>query len=334
MILAPRKFIRNSPQLLYKFRTAVTLIIIGMYIGVQPVLAQVCMNPSGELVLNQTFGTVTNSVSLDDLTTYGNAQSNCPDDNKYALAPSLDGTCFNSTWYAIPMDHTPNDMLGNMLIVNGGNKPGTFYQQSVAGLCNGTSYEVSLWAINVLRTHTCIDPLIPNLSIVVETPTGQVIQSAALGLIQQEDTPTWRRYAVVFTMPMSTDIVVIKLVNNEGDYGCGNDMAIDDFQVKQCSDCEQDFTPVYVPNAFTPNQDGINDTLTVLMNSKPVSFSLKIYNRWGSLVFASTDPAQQWDGTYAGRGCESDTYAWVVSYQTGTRTKREHTQTGQVFLVR
>ena len=334
MILAHHKFLRCSILLWYKFCTAITLIVIDMYIDVQPVSAQVCADPAGEIVLNQSFGTVSRSVSLDGLTTYRNAQSNCPDDSKYALAPALDGTCFNSTWYAVPMDHTPNDRLGNMLIVNGGNKPGTFYQQPIAGLCKGSSYEVSVWAMNVLRTHTCVNPLVPNLSIVVETPTGQIIQSAALGLIQQEDAPTWRRYAVTFTLPTFTDNVVIKLVNNAGDYGCGNDMAIDDFQVKQCSECEQDFTPVYMPNAFTPNQDGINDTLALLMNTKPVSFSLKIYNRWGSLVFASTDPAQQWDGTYAGRSCESDTYAWVVSYQTGARTRREHTQTGQVFLVR
>lgn len=334
MIPAFCKFIRNSHQLWCKFCTAITLVLIGLGSNTQVVLAQVCTNPAGEIVLNQTFGTVGNAVSLDGLTIYGNAQSNCPDDSKYALVPSLDGTCFNSTWYAVPMDHTPNDRVGNMLIVNGGNTPGTFYQQPIGGLCRGTSYEVSVWAMNVLRTQTCIDPLVPNLSVVIETPTGQVIQSAALGLIQQADAPTWRRYAVTFTMPTSTDNVVIKLVNNQGDYGCGNDLAIDDFQVKQCSECEQDFTPIYVPNAFTPNQDGINDKLTLLISTKPNSFSLKIYNRWGSLVFWSTDPAQQWDGTYAGRGCESDTYAWVVSYQTGARTKREHTQSGQVFLVR
>lgn len=325
---------RNSAQLLYKFHLMVTLVVIGLGIGWQPVRAQVCTDSAGEIVFTQSFGTIDNPVSLDGIATYNYEPSGCPNDNHYTLSPTVDGTCFNSTWHAVPMDHTPNDILGNMLIVNGGNRPGTFYRQPVSSLCKGSSYEVSLWAMNVLRTNTCIDPLIPNLSVVVETPTGVVIQSSSLGLIQQADTPTWRRYSATFTLPTSVDNVVIRLVNNQGDYGCGNDLVLDDLQVKQCGECEQDVNPVYVPDAFTPNQDGINDTLVLLMQAKPISFSLKIYNRWGNLVFASTDPAQQWDGIYGGIACAADTYAWVVAYQTGTQIKREHVQSGQVHLLR
>lgn len=57
---------------------------------------------------------------------------------------------------------------------------------------------------------------------------------------------------------------------------------------------------VFVPNAFTPNADGKNDCFKVV--SGPVtSYSLQIYNRWGSLVFNSNSKEECWDGYYKGK---------------------------------
>lgn len=76
---------------------------------------------------------------------------------------------------------------------------------------------------------------------------------------------------------------------------------------------------VVVPNAFTPNGDGVNDLfrLTLLEGSATV-LELSIYNRWGTKVYSSTDPNAAWDGRMDdGKEAPSDVYAYYIRWQRG-----------------
>jgi gliding motility-associated-like protein len=55
------------------------------------------------------------------------------------------------------------------------------------------------------------------------------------------------------------------------------------------------FYPVYVPNSFTPNNDGVNDAFFV-EGVEARGYRLEIYNRWGELLFYSEDPTEPWIG--------------------------------------
>ncbi len=56
---------------------------------------------------------------------------------------------------------------------------------------------------------------------------------------------------------------------------------------------------VFPPNAFTPNSDGANDTFKV--QSQGVNYyGIRIYSRWGELIFEATDLNDEWDGTHNG----------------------------------
>jgi gliding motility-associated-like protein len=66
-----------------------------------------------------------------------------------------------------------------------------------------------------------------------------------------------------------------------------------------------------IPNVFTPNGDGINDEFKVSYKSL-VSFSAKVYNAWGRLVYSWTDPAQGWDGTIGGNPAAEGTYFYYI----------------------
>jgi gliding motility-associated-like protein len=86
-----------------------------------------------------------------------------------------------------------------------------------------------------------------------------------------------------------------------------------------------------VPNAFTPNGDGVNDKVFVrgfAINRMKWS----IYNRWGQLVYASTDRNQGWDGRYKGvlQPQEVYTYTLEIEFTDGTRA----TKTGDITLLR
>lgn len=71
---------------------------------------------------------------------------------------------------------------------------------------------------------------------------------------------------------------------------------------------------IYVPNAFTPNNDGINDRFGA-KGMYITEFNMKTYNRWGELVFQSNSVEDTWDGTFHGRACPVDSYIWTITAQ-------------------
>ncbi len=75
-------------------------------------------------------------------------------------------------------------------------------------------------------------------------------------------------------------------------------------------DCE-----FFIPNAFTPNGDGINDDfgLTGAANYSPFSFS--IYNRWGQTVFRAVSSTARWDGRFKGLDMPAGAYPWIIDYR-------------------
>ena len=70
-----------------------------------------------------------------------------------------------------------------------------------------------------------------------------------------------------------------------------------------------------IPNAFSPNADGLNDTFQASSNAPLESFSLLIYNRWGEQVFESTDINVAWDGSHQNKMADIGVYAYVLQYQ-------------------
>jgi gliding motility-associated-like protein len=72
-----------------------------------------------------------------------------------------------------------------------------------------------------------------------------------------------------------------------------------------------DYT-VFVPSGFSPDGDGINDKLTPLLVGVREMKSFRIYNRWGQLLYQTTDKNAGWNGTYNGKQQVSETYVWVV----------------------
>lgn len=69
----------------------------------------------------------------------------------------------------------------------------------------------------------------------------------------------------------------------------------------------------FAPNTFTPNQDEFNNNWRVYVNGIDVQrFNLKIFNRWGELIWESNDQEVPWDGTYNGGVCQDGTYVWKV----------------------
>jgi gliding motility-associated-like protein len=91
---------------------------------------------------------------------------------------------------------------------------------------------------------------------------------------------------------------------------------------------------VYIPNAFSPNGDGENDSLKfyLLDNHCLKEFEISIYDRWGENVFATNHLRDSWDGTFNGKKLDSQTLTYYC--KTITATERQIMRKGNISLVR
>jgi len=89
-----------------------------------------------------------------------------------------------------------------------------------------------------------------------------------------------------------------------------------------------------IPNAFTPNEDGLNDVFSILNPIYYPVFSFEIYNRWGQQVFATSDVTRGWDGTYDTKTQEIGMYIWVVTYEKANEPGKKFILRGTVTLLR
>lgn len=74
---------------------------------------------------------------------------------------------------------------------------------------------------------------------------------------------------------------------------------------------------VYVPNAFSPNNDGVNDELLPFVppQIQVISFEMNIFDRWGNLVFKTTDPTFSWDGRWNGKEMPIGVYIYSLQME-------------------
>jgi|GEM_PF-2264637 len=131
----------------------------------------------------------------------------------------------------------------------------------------------------------------------------------------------------------STDSTIV--ISNAGRYritarnACGS--AQDDLFV-EVEECNED---LYFPSGFTPNSDSKNDVFraAVLPGVRVAQYELMIYNRWGELVFRTTDLRQGWNGTFRGVPQDTNTFVWMARYRKRTG-EPEIIRKGTFVLIR
>jgi gliding motility-associated-like protein len=111
------------------------------------------------------------------------------------------------------------------------------------------------------------------------------------------------------------DSFVMECVHNGFDVGYGekDPPVTADTNTNGVNSSASSDEPFFVPNSFTPNQDGNNEFF------KPISNTIKewefeIFTKWGDRVFFTADEFRGWDGTYNGMSCENGSYVWQISY--------------------
>ena len=91
----------------------------------------------------------------------------------------------------------------------------------------------------------------------------------------------------------------------------------------------------YVPNAFTPDGDEYNNSFQPVFYSgfDDQTYSFRIYNRWGEMLYESHDPKVGWDGTFQGHLVQDGVYTWSISFKSKENSE-PYKYTGFVTLIK
>lgn len=155
---------------------------------------------------------------------------------------------------------------------------------------------------------------------------GQPLQLHATGAINYLWTPNQWISGATSPNPVSLpeDNIVYFLTGTD-QYGCRGTDSINILLYRLSPD-------MYVPTAFTPNGDGLNDVIRpILIGMRSLSY-FKVFNRFGELVFYTTEKEKGWNGIYKGKPQDSATFVWMAE---GVTFKGKRiTKKGFVVLIR
>lgn len=90
------------------------------------------------------------------------------------------------------------------------------------------------------------------------------------------------------------------------------------------------------PNIFSPNNDGVNDNFGLITNKTINQYQLRVFDRWGTLIYDSTNPEEPWDGRYNGQSVPTNSYVYQVSLTSELcdGQLKEENYSGSILLVR
>ncbi|MBC8173367.1 MAG: gliding motility-associated C-terminal domain-containing protein [Chitinophagales bacterium] len=118
------------------------------------------------------------------------------------------------------------------------------------------------------------------------------------------------------------------VVDEEGVYWVRSELLcntiMDSVIISVCND-------IYIPNAFSPNDDGINDVFEIIVADPARIISLVIYDRWGEVIFTGTKLNYAWDGAFNNNQQPMGVYAYMLSYFDGPQQKQ---LMGNITLIR
>jgi gliding motility-associated-like protein len=202
------------------------------------------------------------------------------------------------------------------------------YMVTVTGGCTGTETETASIALQASNS--------PQINI--EGGNGEglfcigdtaLLEAQGLGF----DSLLWSTGETTDQIVVDSGLVTLSAFNT-----CGTTI---DSVVVRYIDCDTMECIVMAPNVFTPNGDNMNDTFGPVSTCEEdalLNYNMKIYDRWGKLVFESSESMNEWDGNYEGKPAVTEAYFYLIQYSspTGPPSVRQSVKTikGNVTLVR
>ena len=190
--------------------------------------------------------------------TYPNQGLPYLDEGEYMLTKKTEqhflsggGTSTSPMWTQFHTDHTilESNERGYMMQVNGGVEKGTFFDYEISDLCNGATMTFTAWIKNTVVNRAVDDP-VDQIFETYDVETGNLLSRYYTGPILNPSNISgtdltvndWKQYGFRFTLPVGTDKIRLKILNN-GRGSNGNDFAIDDIAIRLCNETRITLTP-------------------------------------------------------------------------------------------
>jgi hypothetical protein len=199
--------------------------------------------------------------------------------NEYAIAPQSGPSAgFYRLWHDVP-DHTPNDQLGNMMILDLNTAGITIYSKSIStGICPNTTYEFSAWMASLLKPGGA--GIFPNVTFIIrDGKTFAILATVDSGPMPETSSINWQQKGVLFSTGTTTGELVLEIVCKSSGTA-GNDLAIDDISFRPCL--------ATVDASFPAGSNGI------YCEGSPVMLDSKMSNG------KYNDPVYQWQSSNDG----------------------------------
>lgn len=233
-----------------------------------------------------------------------------------------------------PVITLPKDSLlctGSSRILNAGSNMTSYLWSTGSTVNNIAVNSVGTYWVNVIDNNGCSGSDTTRITRLLSLPAMFLpadtflcsYSSLKISPIQTYSTYLWSTGSSQQSITVSqAGIYWLRVTDN---FSCsGTDSIL--INPKQCLE------GIYVPNAFTPNKDGLNDSFRPLLFGGVTHYRFRIYNRWGQLVFESTQLGKGWDGKVSGKETDSGVFVWSCEYQFEGLTRK--LEKGTVVLIR
>ncbi len=216
------------------FISKVILLLFILFVWRKELPAQQYNCNFKEPLLTIDFSAGENEKNINELSLpkYRQDFSTCPNDGYYSFVSNT-SNCFNDDWLTLNEDHTLNDADGKMMLVNANETGGVFFNVTINGLKENTTYQLAAWLVNVCKIRGGCAPLPPNINMILIAPDGKKVASFQTGLLSQNPTVQWKGYSANFTTPQDITTLILTM-EDKTHGGCGNDFAMDDVTVREC----------------------------------------------------------------------------------------------------
>ncbi len=254
----------------------------------------------------------------------------------YVLALNLDG-CVVSDTVSITAMPDPDMDLGDdgdicpkeTIVLDGSYGSNSQYEWSTGETTPSIAVtEPGQYIVTVITEHSCVGsdtillsyyPL-PTVSLGADTTVCEETPLRLMPWAINTDSLLWSdgSYGNMLSIRYGGEYIVTAINK------CGT--TSDTIEVKQI------FCDIWLPNAFTPNGDGVNDVFRILGNlGRLEGVTLSVYNRWGERMFITNDKLQGWDGYYKSVASQMGTYVYLLQY---SLDGHPYTQKGNFHLLR